>query len=255
MIALVTFLTVLILSLIVVRVATVALTLTGMAKQTARFQARSALTGAGFTTSESERVVNHPVRRRIIMWLMLVGNTGLVLAASLVILFLAGGSREPATARWEQFALLLGGLVALYLLAQSRWVERRMADAIERVLSRYTDVGRRDYASLLHLAGEYRVVELKVKEGSWLAGRELSELELNREGVLVLGITRDDGSYLGAPRGESRIEAGDTIMLYGREQTLTDLDERRQGVGGALRHAETVAAESAEAEGEQAKED
>lgn len=91
MIEVVSLLVVLVMSLIITRVATVALALTGMSQPAARFQARSALTGAGFTTSESERVVNHPVRRRVIMWLMLVGNTGLVLGASLMVLLLTGG--------------------------------------------------------------------------------------------------------------------------------------------------------------------
>ncbi|MFW5811085.1 MAG: hypothetical protein ACOCWY_05750 [Thermodesulfobacteriota bacterium] len=49
-------------------------------KQSARFQARSAFTGVGFTTSESEKMVNHPVRRRILLLLMLGGNAGIVTA-------------------------------------------------------------------------------------------------------------------------------------------------------------------------------
>lgn len=54
-------------SLLATRVATVILVATGMSRAVARFQARSALTGAGFTTSESEAMVNHPVRRRVVM--------------------------------------------------------------------------------------------------------------------------------------------------------------------------------------------
>jgi len=34
--------------------------------EAAHFQARSALTGVGFTTSESELIVGHPARRRIV---------------------------------------------------------------------------------------------------------------------------------------------------------------------------------------------
>ncbi len=55
------------LGLLTTRVATVALTMTGMSLEHARFQARSALTGTGFTTSEAEAVVGHPARRRIVM--------------------------------------------------------------------------------------------------------------------------------------------------------------------------------------------
>jgi len=63
-IGIVAVLTILALSLVITRVATVALTMTGLSRQVARFQARSALTGTGFTTSEAETVVNHPVRRQ-----------------------------------------------------------------------------------------------------------------------------------------------------------------------------------------------
>ena len=48
MFAVVTLLLVLVLSILITRVATVALTHTGLSRQTARFQARSALTGVGF---------------------------------------------------------------------------------------------------------------------------------------------------------------------------------------------------------------
>lgn len=62
--AIVLLLLVAILSLLITRFATVALTVTGMTRESARFQARSALTGAGFTTQESEAVVSHPGRWR-----------------------------------------------------------------------------------------------------------------------------------------------------------------------------------------------
>jgi hypothetical protein len=74
----ISLLVVLVLSLLVVRIATVALALTGLSQQLARFQARSAFTGSGFTTAESEKVVAHPVRRRIIMVLMLLGNAAII---------------------------------------------------------------------------------------------------------------------------------------------------------------------------------
>ena len=54
MIALVTLLVVALFSLLVTRVATVALAATGLSQEAARFQARSAFSGVGFTTMESE---------------------------------------------------------------------------------------------------------------------------------------------------------------------------------------------------------
>lgn len=87
------------LSLLISRIAAVILTSTGMAVDAARFQARSALSGVGFTTTEAEGVVRHPVRRRVIMALMLIGNAGLVTAiAALLAGFLGAGGRA-ATVR------------------------------------------------------------------------------------------------------------------------------------------------------------
>ncbi|HEY9418480.1 MAG TPA: hypothetical protein VIQ30_27270 [Pseudonocardia sp.] len=83
-----TLLVVVALSLVVTRVGTVALTLTGLSCQAARFQSRSAFTGSGFTTAESKMVVDHPVRRRIVMRLMLLGNAGLVSSVGTLMLSL-----------------------------------------------------------------------------------------------------------------------------------------------------------------------
>lgn len=77
-------------SILITRIATIALTHTGLSRETARFQARSAFTGAGFTTDEAESAVNHPVRRRMLMLLMLLGNAGIVTAISSMMLTFVG---------------------------------------------------------------------------------------------------------------------------------------------------------------------
>lgn len=86
MVAISSLLLVLVFSLLITRIATIALTYTGLSHQSAKFQARSAFTGVGFTTSESEKVVNHPVRRRILLLMMLVGNAGIVTVIATFIL-------------------------------------------------------------------------------------------------------------------------------------------------------------------------
>ena len=60
------------LALLVTRVATVALRTTGFSHEAARCQVQSAFSGVGFTTVQSEDVVNHPARRRIVLGLMLL---------------------------------------------------------------------------------------------------------------------------------------------------------------------------------------
>jgi hypothetical protein len=237
MVALATVLVVMLVSLLITRVATVALTLTGLSREVARFQARSALSGTGFTTSEAESVVNHPVRRRIVMTLMLVGSAGLVtVVASLMLSFTGAGHRQAL----HRVLLLIAGLTVVWLLARSRWVDRRLSWLIARGLRRWTSLDTRDYAALLHLAERYQVGEIAVREDDWLAGRQLDDLGLRDEGVVILGLTAADGTWVGAPTSETRIEAGDRIVVYGPGAQLTELDCRRAGAAGDRRHDEAV---------------
>ena len=220
------------------RVATVVLTLTGLSSESARFQVRSALTGVGFTTSETEHVVNHPVRRRVVMLLMLIGSAGVISVVTTLIISFAGV--EGRGALWRAL-LLAGGLAVLLVLARSSAFDRLLRRAISRALARYTDLEVRDYAALLHISGEYTVAELLVEEGDWVAGRRLDEIDLPSEGVRVLGVVRPDGEYLGAPAGSTRVEPADTLVLYGRSEDVAELDRRQAGPVGDQEHGRAAA--------------
>jgi K+/H+ antiporter YhaU regulatory subunit KhtT len=239
MLAILSLLVVITVSILVTRIASSALAHTGLSHEAARFQARSAFTGAGFTTRESEKVVNHPVRRRIVLVLMLLGNAGIVTAVSSLILTFIKDADETSRLGLK-ILLLVSGLLVLWALAHSEWVDRRLSRVIDRFLSRYTRLDVRDYASLMRLVGDYRLVELQVQRDSWLAGRSLAQANLREEGALVLGIHREDGAYLGAPTGDTEIEPGDSLILYGRGQALEDLDCRKKTSAGDQEHQAAV---------------
>ena len=233
MVAIATVVVVMLVSLLITRVATVALTLTGLSREAARFQARSALSGTGFTTSEAEAVVGHPVRRRIVATLMLIGSAGLVtVIATLMLSFTSAGETQAL----HRILALVGGLFCVWLLARSGWVDRRLSWLIAKVLARWTDLDARDYGALLHLAEQYAVGEILVREGDWLAARTLEELNLRDEGVVVLGLTLPDGAWVGSPTFGVQVHAGERVVAYGPEERLRDLDHRRRGPDGDRAH-------------------
>lgn len=235
--AIITLLVVLTLSLTITRVAAVALTMTGLSPDVARFQARSAFTGVGFPTNEAEALVRHPVRRQIISILMLVHNVGLAtVVATVVIGFLEMNRADNTILGWVQsFAVLGTGLLVLWLVASSSWIDRRMSSVIRWALSRFTELDARDYVALLHLRGEYAVKEMRIGHDHWLLVRKtLQQAELPREGILVLGIERANGSYIGAPNGETQLEGEDRLILYGPTDRITELVHRRADLPGAL---------------------
>ncbi|MEW4455223.1 TrkA C-terminal domain-containing protein [Bremerella sp. JC817] len=231
---------VVVISLMVVRVATVALVLTGLSHQLAQFQARSAFTGAGFTTSESDRVTQHPVRRKIIMLLMLLGNAGIVTAVSSLMLSFVNTGEQQTVSIWIRVGMMFVGIAVLWSATQSQWVDHRLNRMVEWALRRWTDLEVRDYSNLLHLGHGYSVVEMEVEENDWLAERELASLRLSEEGVLVLGIERPGSVYVGAPRGFTKLKPGDTVIMYGQRDVLSNLDERRAGSTGNWDHHKAV---------------
>jgi len=245
MIAVAGLLSVILVALIVTRVATIVLTLTGLSRESARFQARSALTGVGFTTSEAEAVVSHPVRRRVVMFLMLIGSAGVVtVIATLMLSFVGAGGRETGL----RAALLVAGLGILLVLAQSPLVDRAFARLVAWALARWTHLDVRDYAALLHIGGEYGVTELFVEPTHWAAGRRLGDLRIWEEGLRVLGITRTDGTFVGAPVPATEVHAGDTLIVYGTTRELAALAERRAGPDGDEAHRAAVERRRAEAD-------
>jgi hypothetical protein len=238
LIAIASLLVVVFVSILITRMATIALTHTGLTRESARFQARSAFSGAGFTTSESEMVVNHPVRRRIVMILILIGNAGIVAAISSLILTFVKSA--DATSLHVRIVMLIAGIVLLWGFASSRWVDRRLSAMIDRLLKRYTDLNVTDYASLLHLTGSYRLAELKIKPDDWLDGKNLGEARLREEGINVLGVRRAGGTYIGNPVGQTPLHRGDALVLYGSIEDIKELDRRKKGYRGDKDHLNAV---------------
>ncbi len=231
----ISLLIILALSILITRVATVALVLTGLSRDSSRFQARSAFLGVGFTTSESEKAVDHPIRRKILLALMLLGNAGIITALSSLILTFVN-FEGPGRSVMIKVLPLVAGLVLLWIAGTSSRVDRHLSNIIGWALKRYTRLEAQGLADLLNLAGDYRVNEIIVNPGGWMANRDLSELKLKDEGVIVLGITREDGQYLGAPSGQTKIMPRDKLVVYGRSSALERLVRRTRGKQGDIEH-------------------
>lgn len=301
MIAILTLLIIITISLLVNRIATVALAFTGLSRETARFQARVAFTGAGFTTSESELITSHPVRRQIVMMLMLLGNAGLVTVVAtlmtgfvninddtsldlaeyslvvtddegntipdLNITFEKAIDTDPGHVSWRNIVLgvtprqqlisrmlaLVLGVLGLWTISSSRWVDEQLFKLIGGMLKRFTRLDTQDFSGILRLSEGYTVSPIEVTKDHWLTGRTLMELRLTDEGIHVLGVTRANRKYIGTPSGRTFVRAGDTLIAYGQSSHLDELVTRTNGHDGDAAHGKRVAAhlaDRAEAEAE-----
>ncbi|MEL7210208.1 MAG: TrkA C-terminal domain-containing protein, partial [Actinomycetota bacterium] len=179
-----------------------------------------------------EAVVNHPVRRRIVMTLILLGNVGVVtVLASLVVSFgNVDGSRQAV----DRILVLALGLGLLLALSMSKVADRVISRAVGWALRRFTDLDVRDYVGLLHLAGEWVVGELEVEDTDWICDVPIEQLALAEEGIVLLGIERTDGRWVGAPNGEAAFRPGDVAVLYGRQASLDRIDRRTHDEAGEM---------------------
>ena len=131
MYAVATFLVVAVITLAFGQLATGALIATGVPPEIAAFQARSAFSGAGFTTTEAENVVNHPARRRIIATTMFAGSLGTpTLVVTVLLGFVAPG---PGSTVERTLAFLAGAFLIVTTL-----LNKFVRGWLVRVGNRYT---------------------------------------------------------------------------------------------------------------------
>ena len=186
------------------------------------------------------------------MILILIGNAGIVAAiSSLILTFVRQGNSGTLSLR---IVILVVGIVLLWAFASSQWVDRWLSRTVEHLLQRYTRLEIQDYASLLHLTGEYRLAELTINKSDWIEGKKLSESRLRDEGINLLGIKKPNGKYIGNPTPEMRLKERDCLVLYGRIDAIKELDNRKEGVWGDIEHNQAIQEQKAVLSKEEASE-
>jgi Trk-type K+ transport system membrane component len=207
---------VILVSFLIIRAAAIALMMTGMDEKRAKFQALSAFSGTGFTTKEAESVINNPKRRRIITWLMIMGNAGIVTV-------IITATSSLVTSKGYQLSLnviiLLAGIFLIYKIVTHKGFVRRWESFIEDkfVQSRVFEEGLTE--DLLHLIEGYGLMRVMVMGGSPLIGSSIAEQKLTEKELLVLGIEREK-NWIPIPKPKEIIQDGDKLVVYGSLNVL-----------------------------------
>ena len=236
MIALVSFFVIIIISIITVRIGAVALELTGIPQDIAAFQAQSAFSGTGFTTGESEAIVSHPLRRKIVRILIMLGSAGLTSSIATFIIAFVGKSSQVVTTRG---LILILGMVLVFLFAKSKFIYRIMKSVITKMLTKSFSSGVYDYYEVLGLGEGYGISTFKVIKNSWLANKTIQTLGIGDEGIIILSIKRKENNrdvVIGAPSANTKIKVGDEMFCYGLTDDLKCLSERLKGKKGNEEH-------------------
>lgn len=162
----------------IVRVAGVVLEHTGMPMHAARLQALSALSGTGFTTSESEALMRHPVRRQVLMYLMICGSIGIASVAATVIVSALNVSTEVDGLLLQGASVVLALLFVRYVLLSQR-VDDLVCGLAFRWLNQHGDFAR-SYVVSFQLAENRLIAEHRVKSDAsvTLADLDIGDLKV-----------------------------------------------------------------------------
>lgn len=203
-------------SFLVVRAAAIALMMTGLDRERAVFQALSAFTGTGFTTREAERVINHPRRRKIISWLMILGNAGIV---TIIITVTSSLVTSKGYILPIDILILLLGIFIIYKIATHKGFISRWESFIESKLVKLGAMEEGFAEDLLHLLEGYGLVRVVIKKDSPLNDLSLSECRLCSKDVLVLGIERGR-NWIPIPEPDEKLREKDRLVVYGDLKVL-----------------------------------
>jgi len=211
--------TIVVASLICVRAGAIALELTGMEQDKARFQALSAFTNTGFTTRETEEITNFPVRRKIITVLIILGHAGTVSVIATFATSLL--QREPLNTVMN-LGIIMTSLYVIYRLALWRGLTARMREFFRHQLLKRYGLCCPSLEEMLKVNEGFGVVRLVIQEGSPLVGHPLSKLKLKTKKVQILSILRGE-EVIAVPGGEDFLLARDVVICYGDMAMATSL--------------------------------
>jgi glucan phosphoethanolaminetransferase (alkaline phosphatase superfamily) len=199
----------------------VALQVTGMEQRKARFQALSALTGTGFTTGEAESVVNHPTRRRIVSWLIVIGNTGVVLFIIAVVLFIKAALTSPSL---PQIVIIVGVILFIGLFIGLGAMDKLSS----KIVAGFNRKGRMkpdlaEGTELIHSTGDYVISRLAVGMKAPAQGCSIQDAGFWGKGITILAIERGNLS-IPIPSSDAAVLPGDHLLCYGPTAAITAWD-------------------------------
>ncbi|MDP8257993.1 MAG: TrkA C-terminal domain-containing protein [Candidatus Aadella gelida] len=214
---------IIVISTFIVKIASVALNLTGLDEKRAFFQSLSAFTGTGFTTRDSELIVNHDIRRRVIMFLMILGNAGLVsVITTLTLSFLKGGS----TPILVNTVVILVAILLLIKIASNKGIMRRLTKKIQEKLIKSSTFTKRPVEEILRLAEGYGIAEITLTEQCADIGKTLFESSLRKQDILILAIERGR-EVVPAPHASDQLLLNDTVICYGKLENISRISGQK----------------------------
>jgi len=193
---------------------------TGMDMYKARFQTISILTHTGFTTRESELVTQHPLRRKIASFLMVVSYLAQITLISVLINVLLQNTNRLLSVG----VILVVILVFFYLLTRTKFLSSRIDRFIERIIEKriFRSTKKNPMSQVMKTSPDFGIFEIVIDEDGGLDGKTLGESGLKKSFIQVLKIDRGNET-INFPEPDYLIGVGDKLVVYGKIKSIREI--------------------------------
>ncbi|MEY8734699.1 hypothetical protein AB9M92_20930 [Peribacillus frigoritolerans] len=205
----------LIIIILVIEISVTLMKLTGLKGTVARFQVISMLTGTGFTTDESKSIIDHPVRRKISMFLILFG------AFSLAVIISSISTMLTDDLRLMELSIIIGILVVLTVLVKVPFLNNRLSNKMKSEMYNHYELWEHPIEEVLFLEDEDVVMEIDIYEDSEFIDVKAFDVISDGADINILFIESGEVK-IRKELYEYKIKLGDNLFLYGNKKEIEE---------------------------------
>ncbi|MFE4075428.1 hypothetical protein [Peribacillus sp. YIM B13477] len=200
---------------LVIEISVTLMKLTGLKGTVARFQVISMLTGTGFTTDESKSIIDHPVRRKISMFLILFG------AFSLAVIISSISTLLTDDLRLMELSIIIGILLVLTILVKVPFLNNRLSNKMKSEMYNHYELWEHPIEEVLFLGDEDVVMEIDIYEDSEFIDVKAFDAISHRADINILFIESGEVK-IRKELYEYKIKLGDNLFLYGNKKEIEE---------------------------------
>lgn len=190
MVLILTFILFMTVFLLVIDFFSILFRMTGMPISKARFQVISLLSSTGFTTKESEMIVQHPTRRKLASWLMIFSY---VSTATFISFFVSMLSDTVTSIGF--FAVIVIFLFVILIFHKSSLLEKIENKIEDKILkSKLWSKINSKTSILITSSRGYGIYEVYISKTNRLVGKSIKESELKSKEIEVLNMIKEINS-------------------------------------------------------------
>lgn len=225
--AMIMFVLLVIFYIIISDIITVFFRLTGMTEERARFQVISLLTNSGFTTQESEAVVNSTMRRRLATGTMLFGYCFTVTILSATFNVFMNLSKTELSSILVAFPMLIVVLVTFMFLRRASFFKRRFDHVIESLANQIMFGRNTNQLLLVEEYGEMVLAHIYLHTvPDILKDTTLGNANLAAKYQLAVMIVKPKKGEAYQAHADTVLQTHDTVMVLGKRKNIRTVFEK-----------------------------